>query len=562
VAPVRPRGQIHREHTGFVAYQSVRHRRYRAVRAAALVLVAGCTLSFTTFLGGVALADPPPPSPTLSTTPAPSPTSTSSSSPAPAVREQLHLALSTTQGTPGTSFTATATGAEACDRLPAAVAESTGVKFDAPFSQQHLAAGSDSVSVTFTVPENATPGTYEVTASCSGPGNAKDSATFTVTEQPGLTLSPPQGTPGQTRVTATPKGVDACLGGGSSVSQTMSWQWDEQPLQTSTTGGDGSTVTFVVPADASPSEKHTVTAWCGRTGVTAPFKVVAAPALKLDKPQGTPGSQVMASGTGFACGDDRVDLLWDGRTSLTDGPSGTFSVQLTIPADASISQHTVVASCRNHADITDSQSFTVIKDTVGVATPAALTLDPPRGAPGDPVHVTGDGFACTDSSMVLLSWDGRLLGDLSADASGHFDTSISVPADAPPSSHLVRAACSAGSAAATAGFTVVGSLVTTTTTGTTPPPPLPPPDLSGLIAVCLVLLVVAVLAVVAYRHGRKPRHKPTPRVYATVSPTSGLPLVTTSETPAHGEVTHALRLRVHADVGTQTISEVESDYTT
>jgi hypothetical protein len=549
VAPVRPRVQ-----------------RHRAARAAALVLAAGCAVSFTTFLGGVALADPAPPSPSPSPSSSPqrSPSSPTPSSPAPAAGKQFHLALSATQGTPGTSFTATASGTEACDRLPAAVAESSGITFEAPFSQQPLGAGSDSVSVKFTVPENATPGTYEVTASCPGPGNAKDSATFTVTELPGLTLSPQQGTPGQTRVTATTKGFDACLGGGSSVSQTMSWQWDGRPLRTSTTGGDGSTVTFEVPADASPSEKHTVTAWCGRTSITAPFKVIAAPALKLDKGQGPPGSQVTASGTGFACGDDRVDLLWDGNTSLTDSPSGTFSVPLTIPADASISQHTVVASCRNHADITDSQSFTVTKDTVGVAPPAALALEPARGAPGDPVHVTGDGFACTDSPIVLLSWDGQPLGNSSADASGHFDTSISVPANAQPSSHLVRAACSAGSAVATAGFTVIftGPVPTTTPGTTPPPPPPPPPDLSGLIAGCLVLLIVGVLAVLAYRHWRKPRPKPTPRVYATVSPTSGLPVVTTSDTPAPGEVTHALRLLAHADVGTQTVSEVKSDYTT
>jgi hypothetical protein len=464
------------------------------------------------------------------------------------------------------NFTATVSHAQVCDPLRTAVAEggrtSVDISFEWRFGHQTATTDSDSVSVTFIVPEDATPGTYQVVASCPGLGSS-NAALFTVTERPGLSLSPGQGTPGQTRVTATTKGIDACLGGGSSVSQTLSWQWDGRPLQTSTTGGDGSTVTFVVPADASPSEKHTVTAWCGRTSITAPFKVIAAPALKLDKPQGTPGSQVMAYGTGFACGDDRVDLLWDGRTSLTDSPSGTFSVQLTIPADASISQHTVVASCRNHADVTDSQSFTVTKDTVGVAAPAALTLDPARGAPGDPVRFIGDRFACTDSPMVLLSWDGQPLGDLSADASGHFDTSISVPAGAPPSSHLVRAACSAGSAVATAGFTVVftGSPVPTTTTGTTPPQS-PPPDLSGLIAGCLVLLVVAVLAIVASRHWRKPRPKPTPRVYANVSPTSGLPLVTTSETPAHGEVTHAVRLRVHADVGTQTVSEVESDYTT
>ncbi len=430
-----------------------------------------------------------------------------------------------------------------------------------------MAADSNSALVTFTVPENATPNIYQVTASCKGPGNTKDSATFTVTEKPSLTLSPEQGTPGRTRVTARTKGFDACLGGGSSVSQTMSWRWDSGPLQTSTAGGDGSTVTFEVPADALPSDAHTVTAWCGGTSVTAPFTVIPiaapAPALKLDKGQGPPGSQVTAYGTGFACGDDRVNLLWDGNTSLADSPSGTFSVQLTIPADASISQHTVVASCRNHADITDSQSFMVTKDTVGVAAPAALALEPARGAPGDHVHVTGDRFACTDSRIVELSWDGQPLGNSSADASGHFDTSISVPANAQPSSHTVRASCSAGSPFATAGFTVVVTgTIPATIPETTPPPSPAPPQKSGGIAGWVVLVIVGVLAVLAYRHWRKPRHTPKPRVYATVSPTSGLPLVTTSETPAHGEVTHALRLQVHADLGTQTISEVDDDYTT
>jgi hypothetical protein len=464
-------------------------------------------------------------------------------------------------------FTATVSHAQVCGPLRTAVAERGGtsvdISFEWPFGHQSKTTDSNSVSVTFIVPEDATPGTYQVVASCPGVGNGNDAALFTVTERPSLTLSPDQGI-GRTPVTATTKGFDACLGGGSSFSQTLSWQWDGAPLQTSSTGGDGSTVTFEVPAGASPSAKHTVTAWCGRTGVTAPFTVIpiAAPALKLDKGQGPAGSQVTARGTGFACGDDRVELLWDGNTVLTESPSGTFSVPLTIPADASISQHTVVASCRHHTDVTDSQSFTVIKDTVGVAAPAALALDPARGAPGDRVHVTGDRFACTDSPIVVLSWDGQPLGDSSADASGHFDSSISVPADAQPSSHLVRAACSAGSAVATAGFTVVFTAPVPKTTPRTTPPPPPPPDLSGLIAGCLMLLIVGVLAVLAYRHWRKPRPKPTPRVYATVSPTSGLPFVTTSETPAHGEVTHALRLRVHADVGTQTISEVQSDYTT
>ena len=79
-----------------------------------------------------------------------------------------------------------------------------------------------------------------------------------------------------------------------------------------------------------------------------------------------------------------------------------------------------------------------------------------------------------------------------------------------------------------------------------------------------MLLILGVVAVLAYRHWRKRRnkHQPNPHVYATVSPASGLPLVATHETPTHGEVTHAVRLQAHADLGTQTISEVDDDDTT
>jgi hypothetical protein len=455
-----------------------------------------------------------------------------------------------------------------CDLFRTLRSESLNISFDWPFGHQTVTTDSNTVSVTFTVPQSATPDTYQVSSSCGGRGglgNGEDAATFTVTDKPSLTLSPEQGTPGQTRVTATTKGFDACLGGGSSVSQTMSWQWDGAPLQTSVAGGDGSTVTFEVPADASPDDAHTVTAACRDASAKAPFAVtpIAKPVLTLDKPQGLRGSQLMANGTGFACGDDRVQLLWDGKTPLGDGASGTFSAQLTIPADASISQHTVVASCRNDADISDSQSFTVTNDTVGGTALAALALEPARGVPGNPVHITGERFDCTDSRTVQLSWDGQPLANPPADASGHFDTSTAVPANAQAGSHTVRASCAAGSAVATAGFTVVATgTVPETIPKTTPPPPPPPPPPG--IALWVLLLILGVLAVLAYRHWRKPRNKPqpNPRVYATVSPTSGLPLVSTSETPAHGEVTHALRLQVHADLGTQTISEVDSDDTT
>jgi hypothetical protein len=552
----------------------VRCRLYRATRTASAVLLAGYTVFVATFLGGPALAAPPPPAPSPSVGPEPtvsSPAPSRSVGPEPTVSSPapsgvpheapvgLQLALSPTQGSPGTSFRATVTNTEVCfsyrNRTLSAPRK---ISFEWPFGQQSVAAD----SVTFTVPEGATPRAYQVSASCAAAGNSSGSATFTVTPQPSLTLSPGQGTPGQTLVTATTKGFDACLGGGSNISQTVLWQWDDGPLLTSPGGADASTVTFEVPATAAASTEHAVTASCNGVSAKASFTVlpIATPALRLEKSQGPRGFQLEASGTGFACGDDRVTLRWDGTTTLGDGPSGTFSVSVTIPADASISQHTVVASCRNHPEITDSQSFTVTTDAVNAAVPPMLALTPARGAPTDTVHVTGDQFACNDSRPIALSWDGEIIGNPLVDTSGHFDTTFSVRADARAGSHTVRAACAAGSAVATAGFTVVNGTISPTTTANGPNPPPPPPSPPKFN--WLVLVIVGVLATVIYHRWRKSRPAPPHHVYARVSTSSPLPLLSTRETPAHGELNHAVRLQVHADLGTQTIREVDSDHTT
>lgn len=575
VAPVRPGAQTYRGKTHVVACQLVRHRLFRAARAIALILAAASAVFFTTFLNGVASADDPTTdpspsgSPDVALAPQQSDIVPKPPPPVPSVQKPLYLQLSTTDGPAGTSFTATATGTQACDFDPDATVRSLSISFAWEFDQETVTAYSDGASVAFTVPEGAAPGAYQVTASCTGRYTAAGSATFTVTEAPttetaSLSLSPEQGMPGRTLVTAATTGFDACLHGGTRFAQPISWEWDSGPLQTESAGADGSTVTFVVPPDASATDQHSVTASCGSATASKAFTVIPipTPTLTLDKTQGRRGSQLTANGTGFACDDDGVTLLLDGQTSLGEGPSGTFSEQMTIPESATISQHTVVASCRNQPDITDSKSFMVTQDTVGIS-PAALTLAPARGAPGDNVNVSGERFACTGSRIVEVSWDGQPLKTSSADASGRFETSISVPVDAEAGSDLVRASCAAGSAFATAGFTVVvaGTVPATIPETTSQDPPPPPPPWGG-IAILLVLAVIGVIAVMAYQRWRKSRPKPVPRVYATASPTNGLPVVSTSATPAHGEVAHALRVLMHADVGTQTISEVDSDYTT
>ena len=260
------------------------------------------------------------------------------------VNDMSALTLEPDNGAPGTSFTATATGFAACGTVS--------FQWD-DTALEPANAGNGSAVGHFAVPGDASTSTHTVTASCGG---AQAPATFTVTatENPALALAPMQGGAAM-QVTATATGFGAC--------RAMSFQWDGQPLQTSPAGSDDPAVTFVVPNDASAGD-HKVTVSCEGKQAPATFTVVVTPkpTLTLNTGKGSRGSHVTASGSGFACGDDGVQLLWNGDTHLTNAPSGTFTVPLTVPSQASLGGHTVVASCRNHPDISDRQPFTVTSE--------------------------------------------------------------------------------------------------------------------------------------------------------------------------------------------------------
>jgi hypothetical protein len=403
------------------------------------------------------------------------------------------------------------------------------------------------VSAELVVPDGTGAGAHEVRASCRD-GHSTAEFTVVVPETPPtLTLIPAQGASG-TSFTATAAGFGACVGGD------VSFRWDDKPLQPASSGADGA-FTFAVPDDTSSGD-HKVTATCGSAQAPATFTVVAAPkpTLSLDTGHGPGGSQLMASGTGYACGDGDVQLLWDDDIRLTYAPSDTFSaVPLPIPSQAPLGVHTVVASCERHPDIADSQRFTVTSVTTSATTrPAELTLQPTSGHPGDQVRATGVRIACANhSGPVNLSWDdGTLLPDESLDPSGHFDASISVPANTEARRLTLRATCSDGVMLA-ADFTVL--------TSTPPPPPPPPPKIPWL----LILLIVAgaTLFAVQYarRHWRKPPEAP-PHVQAVPRP-DGPPVVALRETPERGEATYALRVEAHTGLGTLTVGEVDDDQT-
>ena len=168
---------------------------------------------------------------------------------------------------------------------------------------------------------------------------------------PAVRLSRDHGAPGTT-FSATVTASALCR------SEPITLEWDSNPpvnVDKSTPTAD-----FTVPVDAATGP-HKVSAMCnGKMFASSPFTVVEKPALTIDPDKGPPGSQLQATGTGFACGDDTdtVDIALDSDVQ-GHGSSGRFSEQVSIPATAPVGDHTVVASCHNHPDITDHQTFTV-----------------------------------------------------------------------------------------------------------------------------------------------------------------------------------------------------------
>ena len=211
---------------------------------------------------------------------------------------------------------------------------------------------------------------------------------------PAVKLSADHGAPGTT-FSATVTGSALCRLG------PVRLQWDsDTPVDVDKATA---TATFTVPADAKTG-RHTVSATCnGEVFTSSAFTVVEKPSLTIDLDKGPPGSQLKATGAGFACGDtDTVDIALDSDV-LGHGSSGRFSEQISVPTNASVGDHTVVASCHNHPDITDHQIFTVTAtvtttvsglnstSVVSVTSSAELTPVPPTTTvPTKDGHDTSD----------------------------------------------------------------------------------------------------------------------------------------------------------------------------
>ncbi|MFI1100780.1 hypothetical protein [Streptomyces melanogenes] len=274
----------------------------------------------------------------------------------------VELTLSTHEGPPGTPVSVTGTGFDVCSQATLT------------FDGQHATPATVSVpkiSGTITVPQGATAGpNHTIEAACDSGNAYQASADFTVTSGGGgttpdehqtLTLDPDHGSVG-TAVNVQGKGFAQC-----SAKTVDLYVLNGPAIASAIPVAENGDFSYkeVVPDPTTP-DTYTFRAACkGEPDIYADAYLVvenpANPVLTLDPEQGSTNATLKAKGTGFRC--PNVDFLWDGGESPFGSAaveeSGSFTTEITVPADAQPGQHTVRALCAAYPERHDDSPFTV-----------------------------------------------------------------------------------------------------------------------------------------------------------------------------------------------------------
>ncbi|PZR52140.1 hypothetical protein DNL40_13070 [Xylanimonas oleitrophica] len=236
---------------------------------------------------------------------------------------------------------------------------------------------------------------------------------------------------------------------------------------TVTTDADGAfTTPLTVPADTVPGDLTVVgTDEATGTPAEAPLTVVAVagePVITVDPAEVAPGECTVVAGSGFGPGEAVTVQLTDAvgepvgePVTVTADASGSFSVEVCVPADAAPGDYTVVAE--DESGSTAEENLVV----VAAAISPELTVDPGQVAQGGTVTVSGSGYT-PDSTVTVQLTDaaGEPVGapvTVTTDADGAFTTPLVVPADTTPGDLTVVGTDDATGTPAEAPLTVVAA---------------------------------------------------------------------------------------------------------
>ncbi len=246
-------------------------------------------------------------------------------------------------------------------------------------------------------------------------------------------------------------GTFTLSGSGFAASTTLVTKLDSTTLSstvaTNSAGGFGP-ITYTVPAGTTIGN-HSVTA--STTGGTllaaAALQVLTPTATVLLVPaSGAPGAQIRVDGSGFTANEPVT--IAQGATTLataTANGQGQISTSVTLPARLSPGALTLTVT-GSTSKISGSATYTVNAPT--------LSLSATSGAVGSALTATGHNFAAGET--VHISFNGTAVAQATADGSGAFSSSFSVPAGV-SGAVTVTATGATSSIAVNSSFTRIGA---------------------------------------------------------------------------------------------------------
>jgi len=229
-----------------------------------------------------------------------------------------------------------------------------------------------------------------------GYGNRSDLRTFTVTRPTAFAINPTSGPAGQP-VTIT--------GAGFAPNSVVVLYYDDSYFgYTSSTDSAGSitSLTFIVPASTVGNHTLYVIDGYGSRSDPQTFTVTRPTAFAISPASGPAGQPVTITGAGFAS-NHGVALYYDdsntGYGSYTDNAGNLVPFVFYVPASTVVDHTLYVIDV--YGNRSDARTFTVTR-------PTAFAISPTSGPAGQPVTITGAGFA--PSNGVGLYYDDSYTG--------------------------------------------------------------------------------------------------------------------------------------------------------
>ena len=196
----------------------------------------------------------------------------------------------------------------------------------------------------------------------------------------------------------------------------ITWDGDAYKLGVVDTSGN---VDFVVPE--SYGGQHVVSVESPTSTVIFSGNYIIVPYIAIDPLSGSSGTTINVAGHGFGVNEKNIAVTYDGisvKSGIAADENGSWSTSFPAPSSGK-GTHAIDAS----GDITKASDVTNKSFTIS----AVVNVDPVAGGVGTLVTITATGFASAESGINVLYSGKEVRSGITADVSGSWSTSFSVP---------------------------------------------------------------------------------------------------------------------------------------